>query len=627
MIKTMTKFIAGFAAAASLLLATGCTNQLDYVNDNTALNKFNITGLKVTGLDKSYNGADIKLMVNKGKDGTEDYAAYVSGTVASSYTNEKGDVVGYQSGSAYIKLDAPKLFDGDSLHTSKFECYLSVGNDKIQVLSSDGTKLENAKLAVPTSPAGTRDANLKSKFVEIVVNDGIGTFSFADKSAEPVNVTMYKVKMDLLNCTADNLPAGVEVTTVAKTGTNQKFTLTMKGLKENAGTEVVLGGADISSTDGSLGNNWYDVENFKKTISDEGEVSWSFYGSAVNGGNISTWGRVYTENEAGPEIVINEVSDKKENGNRLLMSSVSRSGKENIDENFMFPAYTIGDYDVKLTIDVSKLDSTSWEKNDPVAKTSKLYIDGIKIINSPKPKEADEAIYIVDADDDTAENKKERICFVPGNTWKVDSYHYAAADINGNGNYAWKFDKTVEFVPNKASFKIGARLVRCSTDSWSWNDQFGQGNAGYSVHYLTEEYADGHYTLIIDNSKSTLLEYLLPTDSVDYEFEVSYTKVVLDKALENVELIGRFNSWTDSGTIAGVVTGNSTVFNISNGVDIAADGFKIRTVGKWDSINLGKSNGENISLGDVVITKSGEYIVNLTYSDAGITKVSVESEK
>lgn len=619
MIKTMTKFIAGFAAAASLLLATGCTNQLDYVNDNTALNKFNIAGLKVTGLDKSYNGADIKLMVNKGKDGNEDYGALVSGKVASSYKNEKGDVVGYQSGSAYIKLDTPALFDGDSLHTSKFECYLSVGNDKIQVLSSDGTKLENAKLAVPTSPAGTRDANLKSKFVEVVVNDGIGTFSFADKSAEPVNVTMYKVKMDLLKCTADTLPAGVEVKTVAKTGTNQKFTLTMKGLKENAGTEVVLGGSDISVKDEKLASNWYDVENFKKTISDEGEVSWSFYGSAVNGGNISGWGRVYTQEEAGPEILISEVSDKKENGNHLLMSSVSRNGKEGDSENFMFPAYTIGDYDVELTIDVSKINETSWEKADPVAKTSKLYIDGIKVINSPKP-EVDQAVYIVDADDN-----KERILFVPGNTWNEKAYHYTATEINSKGNYAWKFDKAVEFVPNKASFKIGARLVPSSTAKFSWDKQIGQGNAGYSVHYLTEEYADGHYTLIIDNSKSTLLEYLLPTDSVDYEFEISYTKVVLDKALENVELIGDFNSWNNSGTIAGVVTGNTTVFDIPEGVDIANGGFKIRTVGKWDAVNLGY-NGDNIKI-DAIITKSGKYIVKLTSSDAKITKVSVESEK
>lgn len=621
MIKTMTKFIAGFAAAASLLLATGCTNQLDYVNDNTALNKFNVAGLKVTGLDESYNGADIKLLVKKG----DNDVAYVSGKVASSYTKETGDVVGYQSGSAYIKLETPELFDGDSLHTSKFECYLSVGTDTIKVLSSDGTKLENAKLAVPTSPAGTRNADLKSKFVEVVVNDGIGTFSFADKPAEPVNVTMYKVKMDLLKCTVNNLPAGVEVKTVAKTGTYQKFTLTMKGLKENAGTEVVLGGADISATDGSLKDNWYDEKEFKKTISEEGEVSWTFYGSAVNGGNIAGWGRVYELNEAGPEILISEVSDKKQNGNHLLMSSVSREGKENVSENFMFPAYTIGDYDVELTIDVSKINETSWEKTDPVAKTSKLYIDGIKVINAPKP-EAGKAVYIVDADDDTDENKKERICFVPDNTWNDKAHHYAADEINSKGNYAWRFDKAVEFVPNKASFKIGARLVPSSTKSFSWDNQIGQGNAGYSVHYLTKEYEDGHYTLIIDNSTSTLLEYLWPTDKVDYEFEVSYTKVVLDKALENVELIGDFNSLAAAGTIAGVVTGNTTVFDIPEGVDIAKGGFKIRTVGTWSGTkNIGYSGG-NIII-DAIITKSGKYIVNLTCSGDNVTKVSVESAK
>ena len=67
MIKTMTKFIAGFAAAASLLLAAGCTNQLDYVNDNTALNKMQIVGFKVSGLDAAYDGATAQLMVSEGE--------------------------------------------------------------------------------------------------------------------------------------------------------------------------------------------------------------------------------------------------------------------------------------------------------------------------------------------------------------------------------------------------------------------------------------------------------------------------------------------------------------------------------------------------------------------------------
>ena len=197
MIKTMTKFIAGFAAAASLLLAAGCTNQLDYVDDTTAVNKFNVAGLKVTGLDAAYNGADIKLMVVEDKN----EVSYVEGTVASSYKDDKGNTVGYQSGTAYIKLPDPELFDGDSLHTSKFECYLSVGNDKIKVLSADGATLENAKLAVPSSPAGTSNTGLKSKFVDVVVTDGIGTFSFADIGDEPVNVTLYCVSLDLINAT------------------------------------------------------------------------------------------------------------------------------------------------------------------------------------------------------------------------------------------------------------------------------------------------------------------------------------------------------------------------------------------------------------------------------------------
>ena len=235
-------------AIAGLFSVAGCKNQLDYVNDTTALNKFNVLGLRVTGLDKSYNHADIALVVRE-KDETKDGKVnpkyienFITGKVADSF-KENGETKGYKSGTAYIKLESAKLFDGDSFNIAKFECYLKVGDKKIKLL--DGS---NVKLDIPVSPAGTANEDLAKKWVDVVVNGDYGTFSLKDTVEAPVNVTLYNIKLDILNKTEADITAmkGVEVTTKPKTGTNQKYTLTIKGLRENVGQKVVLGGADIS---------------------------------------------------------------------------------------------------------------------------------------------------------------------------------------------------------------------------------------------------------------------------------------------------------------------------------------------------------------------------------------------
>ncbi len=377
--KIIGKLAGTILAAATLFSVASCKNQLDYVNDTTALNKFNVLGLSVTGLDASYNHADIALMVREKNDEKDNpvFVPYVSGKVSDSYQNDKGETIGYKEGTAYIKLDAEKLFDGDSLHTSTFECYLKVGDNTLKLL--DGT---NAKLAVPTSPADTKDKDLKKKWVDVVVNGDYGTFSFKNESKEDdfVNVTLYNIKLDLLGKTKDQIAAmdGVDITTSAKKGTNQKYTLTIKGLKENAGMKVVLGGADISIKDSDLGNNWYDKDNFAKEIKlteDETDatVSWEFYGSAVNGGNIAGWARTYDKSVAGPELKLTLYSAESEasqdNQPLFLSSGVSRNGTAGDSENFMFPGYTVGDFDVECTIDISKLSKTeaTISKDDPVA--------------------------------------------------------------------------------------------------------------------------------------------------------------------------------------------------------------------------------------------------------------------
>lgn len=379
------KLAGAVLAIAGLFSVAGCKNQLDYVNDTTALNKFNVLGLCVTGLDKAYNHADIALVVRE-KDETKDGKVnpkyienFITGKVADSF-KENGETKGYKSGTAYIKLESAKLFDGDLFNTPKFECYLKVGDKKIKLL--DGS---NVKLDIPVSPAGTANEDLAKKWVAVDVKDGYGTFSLKDTVEAPVNVTLYNIKLDILNKTEAEIAAmkGVEVTTKPKTGTNQKYTLTIKGLKENVGQKVVLGGSDISLQDRELKERWYDKEKVGKLSfvqeikltedKTDATVSWTFYGSTAHGGDIAGWKRNYPISSAGPELKLTGYSDKSDanenNQPAFLTSGVSRNNEDGKNENFMFPGYTKGNYDVECVIDISKLEESNAKisKDDPIA--------------------------------------------------------------------------------------------------------------------------------------------------------------------------------------------------------------------------------------------------------------------
>lgn len=602
--KIMKTLLAGFSAAA-LLFAASCTNQLDYLNATTNRTAVKIGGFKVTGLDKSLNGAKAQLMDKDGE--------LISAIVADHY--EKDDVVvGYAAGTAYAKLETPILIDTDETCSSKIEVYLKVGNKEYKVAKADGTGVENASLAIPSSFPGTTDENLPVKYIDVTVNGDVAGFAWADKIDEPVNITVYQVELDVLNATADTLPAGVTVKATEKAGTNCKYTLTLTGLQENAGTELVLGGADISTTDGDLGGHWYDSSKYKQKIDKDGKVSWTFYGGPVNGGNIAGWGRTYSQDVAGPEILICLADEeKKEAGVRLLASGVSRNGKEDDSENFMFPGYTAGK-DVEMVIDVSKLPDANKEKADPISPVMSFNVDGIKVINAPTPEDGEKA-YIVNGDDDP-----ERIMWVPeAGKWDRTAHSYTKAEINAKGNYAWRFDEPVAITPNAETFKLGARICTPKVDGNFWDNQHGQ---FYSAHYNTEEFKDGSYTLIIDLKAKK--QYLIPTTSVDYEFKVTFTKVIAETNFggESVELIGDFNGWGDAGTIAGTPNGDSTVFDLT-GITIC-DNFKVRSAGTWNGPVIAGGPGGNIKL--PAATKSGNFAIVLgDFANGNFGKISAKA--
>ena len=605
--KSLVKFFAGVTAAASLLLAS-CTTQNDYLDETSKLNKFKVAGLSVEGLDKSYNGSEIALkVVAYDEDGNKTEETVASTIVADSYTNEKNEVVGYQSGKAYVELDEAYLYDGDKMAVanlkvngtsdkyekfvaSTFECYLTVGADTVKVLSSDGVSLENAKLAVPQSDAGTKDADLVTKWVKVVVNEGVGTFTLASSADEPINVTLANIKLDLLRKTEDEIAAlaGVTVTKTPKAGTNQKFTVKITGLKDNAGTELVYGGADISDTDtGDFGLHWYDEKNHKVKISEDGVLEFSFYGKAVNGGNPGGWGRYYSNAEAGPEIIIASVSEKKENGSRLLENAISlKSGDASSTDstNFMFPAYCIGNFDVELTIEKDKLTS-GVSQADPVTPEATVYIDAIKITNCPSIGAAgylgycaswlSKGVWIGDVNS-----------WGPTTPYKLTDSNFYTAD---GSSYLLVSEA---YKPGKTTFQLDMQVLNPiikengDVDFWADASKVVKNDIKTPV-YQTADYATKHYILVCERASTSAGDiyniWLQPTETdKDYADLYNYA---------NTDLTGWYvqdwytSAWPDYGdeTTLTKVSNNSWKWTITTTAAVPKYRFSvIKAKDDWD---------------------------------------------
>lgn len=641
--KSLVKFFAGVTAAASLLLAS-CTTQNDYLDETSKLNKFKVAGLSVEGLDKSYNGSEIALkVVAYDEDGNKIEETVASTIVADSYTNEKNEVVGYQSGKAYVELDEAYLYDGDKMAVanlkvngtsdkyekfvaSTFECYLTVGADTVKVLSSDGISLENAKLAVPQSDAGTKDADLVTKWVKVVVNEGVGTFTLASSADEPINVTLANIKLDLLRKTEDEIAAlaGVTVTKTPKAGTNQKFTVKITGLKDNAGTELVYGGADISDTDtGDFGGHWYDDVKHKVKISEDGVLEFSFYGKAVNGGNPGGWGRYYSTDEAGPEIIIASVSEKKENGSRLLENAISlKSGDASSTDstNFMFPAYCIGNFDVELTIEKDKLTS-GVSQADPVTPEATVYIDAIKITNCPSIGAAgylgycaswlSKGVWIGDVNS-----------WGPTTPYKLTDSNFYTAD---GSSYLLVSEA---YKPGKTTFQLDMQVVNPEDDDHFWDvkvvkDKDIKEKPVKTPVYQTADYATNHYILVCERAFTSEGDFyniwLQPTETdKDYENLYNYA---------NTDLTGWYvqdwytSAWPDYGdeTTLTKVSNNSWKWTITTTDAVPKYRFSvIKGNGDW--------NNGRYELANTITWTLGTEVGPLNFNNEPQTRAEIDLE-
>ncbi|MEE0885552.1 MAG: hypothetical protein UIB61_01455 [Treponema sp.] len=644
MIKTMTKFIAGFAAAASLLLAAGCTNQLDYVNDNTALNKMQIVGFKVSGLDAAYDGATAQLMVSEG----ESEVAIGKTTIAAVGTEKSQD-----SGTAFVKFDEPYIFDGDTLHTSKISMYLQVGTKSFKVADPANGKLDYAKLAVKTSPAGTADKDLVKNYVNIAVYNDVPEYSFVASAVETFAIPVYMCSFDISTAASEaDLPDGVEIKLADKTGTNNKYTVTFKGLTDNVGTKFVVAGSAISSKDEVLGDNWNIMETagikvtavvtdngLIKEVDKDGNITFVFYGTKPS----------WASNKS-PAIKIAAYNVDTDPWTCLL---------SNDNGNWFFPDYTDG-HDVTMTVDLAKLSTDNWKKSDAKYEGYKIYVDGIHIINAPVEKEHSK-IFLCSGDGDIAWHN-----WIPENAWGTGSHSYTSADLK-DGGYGWGFDTPVEIKPASETFNLGIQItkpnakyikeeaykkLKAETDSSKWDDkcfekaEITQDNKKITIYYQLEKANDGTYNYIVDSDDfwsteigggalytSTLQtsEYmdkhyvfvvnvkaddkavvsLVPAtySSISDCFVYSFEKLILkDFDDDNVELIGPFNNWADSGTIKGTKSGSDITFDLT-GKDLSA-GFKIRSVGNWNgNVNIGPTMG-NIEF--PIPPKSGTFNCEIT---------------
>lgn len=496
--KSLVKFFAGVTAAASLLLAS-CTTQNDYLDETTARNAFNVTGIYLTGFD-AYNLQDATLHILTDS-GEKTFTAKIA--------DVNSDSVPYFSGTGYLKLDTPYLYDGDALAqkyykahkddkdadgkstyvpytASAVEMYLTIGDTSFMVWNNDYTALENASLSVPTSPAGTEDDALVSRWITVQYGGSkAAKFDYANSVTEPkkVNLTTVELK-NFRNSTVAEIDGlnGVSLTSTESKTAYPKFIIEVSGIdSRDIGNKYVLVGANLASEEGKEPIGAWDptgktdsglIATVNEGEDNKGTVKFEFYGKH-NG--QTTWGKGY-EKDNSPVFRIILQNDEGQWGNKFLIDTENTSD----DNNLAFPKDIDETKDYTLKINLAEYDSS------------------------------------------------------------LHTFKLAEQESAGAGEV----------------------------------------------------------------SKFTV------------------NKIIVDKALADVELIGDFDGW-NGGRVLGEVVGSTTEFDISS-EDFSSftKGFKIRSRGTWDgSFNIGMSVGGNI-LPSIPGSVLGSFNLVLNYSEAGITKIS-----
>ena len=286
--KNIFNTVAGLLVAVSMLFAAiGCTNINDpdtLKNDSFTVNKMAITGFKVTGLDGSYDHATVQL-----KSGDT--------VIAEGFIADDADDL--KPGSAFVKLATPYIFDAGENSPKDFECYLEVVKSGVSLAkveavdAEDATKTAPAKLAVISSPYGTKDADLAKRYVEVEVNNGVGAFSFAEDLAASKRFSYTELPLVDWNTLSNASWATVEGKT-REDAEYAKYKITINNLKNDAnGMRYVVAGEIIGSTKEVAGGHWNELasnnadEGLISEVED-GSITFEFYGKAPTGWDNGT---------------------------------------------------------------------------------------------------------------------------------------------------------------------------------------------------------------------------------------------------------------------------------------------------------------------------------------------------
>ncbi|MBR0098237.1 MAG: hypothetical protein IJP90_00785, partial [Treponema sp.] len=436
------------------------------------------------------------------------------------------------------------------------EFYLKVGNDYVF-----GTKKNSAgnivpltqKLSIPTSPAGTSDAALQSRWVKVVIANGVPTATLEKKVDEPVNVTLAHIQMDLRNVENESdLPTGVTCKVSDSDATDAtKYTLKITGLESNAGTVLVLSGAAIGETAAEAKTNAADTNLFsynknssvfKQTISEKGEVEWTFYGAK------SPWREFYTE------ICISDYNNGEgdQNSNNRLLDNLNSldGGAYPKNANFVFPKYAWNKSEVTLTIDRSKLDSTSVTQADPVVAAAEIYIDAIKVTNCPEIGQAGYLAFLAGWLADNQWNNTTK--------YKITDSGFITSD---NSAYLLVSEK---YKPNSKTFQLDMQVVNPAVDSMDGDvDGYFWADAGKVVKndkktpvLQTEDYAGKHWILVCERASTTASDiyniWLEPVaDDTGYKEMYGYANVPLvENVVDNFVVQGWYTEdWISSNSV------------------------------------------------------------------------------
>ncbi len=370
--KTLVKFFAGVTAAASLLMA-GCTNQLDYLDETVAINKMNITGLSVAGLDKQYNGTEAVLYVKAG----DTNVPVVSGFVAGTYTKGTGasaKTLNLKAGTVYSVLSNPYTFDGDKYETSTIEMWLTVGQKTFQVHGTDftGDKV-NAKLSVLSSPAGTSNADLKAKMVSVEINGDDAKYSFESSVTPPTKANLYELDLWALNgktIAEWNAEPGVNVETSTSTTAYPKYTIKIVGLTNDVGGKYVLCGQAIvnkvKDVDGGSGQWNTSYDGMTSTVNNKGEISWEVYGTAP-----TNWGDGQPVGPAWKIAKYGTTGNYGYNGSQWE-TLIPYNGISGVN-NMHFPSDITATQDVVLTVDATAMTASKVHFTSASAEPTNTY--------------------------------------------------------------------------------------------------------------------------------------------------------------------------------------------------------------------------------------------------------------